>query len=152
MSSACGAPDAKTSTRCMMLSTIMRAGRRRRSSIAVSSLSSPNSPPSPVLASVTPSVYSNDRSPGDNTVALMRFLPGNLVIHNGDTITWTDEDPETPHTVSFLQGNALPDVALPVNQASGPPLLIFNPLVLLPHGGDIFDGSGTATTEIRFVW
>ena len=34
---------------------------------------------------------------GDKTVAIMRFLPGDLVIRNGDTVTWVNQDAETPH-------------------------------------------------------
>ncbi len=35
------------------------------------------------------------------SVAVMRFLPGRLVIHAGQSVTWTNRDPETPHTITF---------------------------------------------------
>jgi len=35
------------------------------------------------------------------SVTVMRFLPGRIVIHAGQTVTWTNVDPETPHTVTF---------------------------------------------------
>jgi plastocyanin len=35
------------------------------------------------------------------SVAVMRFLPGRMVIHVGDTVQWTNHDPETPHTITF---------------------------------------------------
>jgi plastocyanin len=39
---------------------------------------------------------------GDNgSLAIMRFLPSEIVIHAGGTVEWTNRDPETPHTVTF---------------------------------------------------
>ena len=35
------------------------------------------------------------------SLAVMRFLPGRLVVHAGDTVTWANNDPETPHTITF---------------------------------------------------
>jgi plastocyanin len=37
------------------------------------------------------------------SLAIMRFLPGRLVVHAGDSVTWTNRDPETPHTITFGQ-------------------------------------------------
>jgi len=37
----------------------------------------------------------------DGSLAVMRFLPGKLVVHAGDSVTWTNKDPETPHTITF---------------------------------------------------
>jgi plastocyanin len=34
-------------------------------------------------------------------VAVLRFEPNTRVVHVGDTVTWTDLDPQTPHTVTF---------------------------------------------------
>lgn len=34
-------------------------------------------------------------------VAVLRFQPEQIVIKVGDTVTWTNRDPETPHTVTF---------------------------------------------------
>ena len=39
----------------------------------------------------------------DGSLAVMRFLPGSLVIHAGGSVTWTNHDPETPHTITFGQ-------------------------------------------------
>jgi plastocyanin len=40
-------------------------------------------------------------SGGDQSVSINRFLPGQLTIRQGDTVTWTTTDPATPHTVTF---------------------------------------------------
>jgi plastocyanin len=41
-----------------------------------------------------------------SSVADLRFYPNRKVIHLGQTATWTNQDPETPHTVTF--GTELP--------------------------------------------
>jgi plastocyanin len=38
---------------------------------------------------------------GAQIVSVMRFLPGTTVVRIGDTVEWTNRDPETPHTVTF---------------------------------------------------
>ena len=60
----------------------------------------------------------NDRRDGDNTViagigeivatggglqyrAVVRFLPGIIRIHAGESVVWTNLDPTEPHTVTF---------------------------------------------------
>ncbi len=35
------------------------------------------------------------------SLAVMRFLPARLVVHAGQSVTWTNHDPETPHTITF---------------------------------------------------
>lgn len=35
------------------------------------------------------------------SLAVMRFMPSKLVIHTGDSVEWTNHDPETPHTITF---------------------------------------------------
>jgi plastocyanin len=39
--------------------------------------------------------------PNTATLAILRFLPQHQVVRAGDTVTWTNLDPETPHTVTF---------------------------------------------------
>jgi plastocyanin len=38
---------------------------------------------------------------GVHSVAVMRFLPGTMVVHVGDTVEWTNRGPIVPHTVTF---------------------------------------------------
>lgn len=61
---------------------------------------------------------------------LMRFFPSRLVVHPGDTVVWMLNFP--PHTITFLNGAADIPFIVPVPQPSGPPLLLFNPMVLNP--------------------
>jgi plastocyanin len=35
------------------------------------------------------------------SVTVFRFLPGRIVIHAGQTVTWNNVDAEVPHTVTF---------------------------------------------------
>jgi plastocyanin len=37
----------------------------------------------------------------NTSLAVLRFLPDKQVIRAGDTVQWTNQDPETPHTVTF---------------------------------------------------
>jgi len=39
--------------------------------------------------------------PDVGSIAVMRFLPSRIVVHAGQSVTWVNDDPETPHTVTF---------------------------------------------------
>jgi plastocyanin len=66
--------------------------------------------------------------------AVERFGASNLTIHTGDTVVWTQPDPNENHTVSFLSGG--PDV--PLTLPTGAP----NPQARAPAGGKVYAGSG----------
>jgi len=38
---------------------------------------------------------------GSNTVSVLRFSKGNMKIHPGQTVEWDNQDPVTPHTITF---------------------------------------------------
>jgi plastocyanin len=63
-------------------------------------------------------------------IDLLRFFPGKLVVHPGDTVDWTLNAP--PHSISFLNGNADIPFIVPVPQPAGPPLILLNPAALGP--------------------
>ena len=66
-------------------------------------------------------------------ISLMRFLPKRVVVRPGDTVQWTmGAASMAPHTVTFLNGVAEPELVMPVPQQSGPPVLYLNPEVLFP--------------------
>ena len=50
---------------------------------------------------------------GTSTVSVMRFLRGQIVVHVGQTVEWTNLDPVTPHTVTFGMEPANPMPASP---------------------------------------
>jgi plastocyanin len=63
-------------------------------------------------------------------VMIMKFFPGNLTVHPGDTVVWKlSPSGEAPHTVSFFNGT--PDQSFAIFDPSIPALLI-NPAVMFP--------------------
>jgi plastocyanin len=79
---------------------------------------------------------------GDGIVSWMRFVPTNLIIYAGDTVEWTRDDVEMPHTVTFLSGGKEPDPFLVEPQQMGPPKFVLNPAVQMPAGGKVYSGKG----------
>ena len=54
----------------------------------------------------------------------MRFLPSRIVVHAGQSVTWVNHDPETPHTVTFGDepgGGPLGHSSRPDSTAPGTP-------------------------------
>jgi plastocyanin len=72
---------------------------------------------------------------GGNQASVLRFLPVNLTVKPGDSLTWLGNDPHEVHTVTFYDpAGKVPDFLVPQPQPSGPPKL------LVPHAkpeGDI---------------
>jgi plastocyanin len=58
---------------------------------------------------------------GSQTLSVMRFLNDTIVIHAGETAEWTNEDPITPHTITFgtEPGNPVPPSANVTVDADG---------------------------------
>jgi plastocyanin len=38
---------------------------------------------------------------GRHYLSIVRFFPGNILVHAGDTVEWINTDPTEPHTVTF---------------------------------------------------
>jgi len=71
---------------------------------------------------------------GRGQVHLEAFFPDKINAHPGDTVVWTlSKSDMEPHTITFLNGAREPELFLPEIQPQGPPLIIFNPQVLLPQ-------------------
>jgi plastocyanin len=79
---------------------------------------------------------------GQSQARVMRFIPQELTVKAGDTVSWTNMTVGEPHTVTFLGGTEPPEDTLVEPQASGMPKLIQSYDSLLPAGGDSFDGTG----------
>jgi plastocyanin len=65
------------------------------------------------------------------------FLPRDMTVNVGDTITWTVASGEF-HTVSFLSGGSPPPLVIP----GGPYGIQINPDAVTPAGGSSYSGSG----------
>jgi plastocyanin len=65
---------------------------------------------------------------------LMDFIPNNLAVHPGDTVTFklSPTNTEAPHTVTFLNGADDISFITPIPNPPGPPVLLINPQVLAP--------------------
>lgn len=84
---------------------------------------------------------------GDGYIDLMRFMPGDITVQAGETVTWVNQEPTgTPHTVTFLAGADAPDLVIPQPQPDGPPVILLNPAVIAPSGGATFDGTAPANS------
>ena len=72
---------------------------------------------------------------------LLEFLPKELTVREGDTVTWTAK---TVHSVNFHPGRPHPQLIVAKFQGShGPPLLTINPEIAFPtKPSGVFDGTG----------
>jgi len=62
---------------------------------------------------------------GGNQATVLRFLPVNLTVKPGDSVTWFGDDPHEVHTVTFYdRAGKVPDFIVPQPQPSGPPKLV----------------------------
>lgn len=87
-------------------------------------------------------VYEVKLGYGDGRIDWMRFVPTNLTIHAGDSVEWTRGSVETPHTVTFLSGGQEPELVIAEPQQRGLPKLVLNPIVLMPAGSKVYNGTG----------
>lgn len=104
---------------------------------AVTTAAQAGAPPPPVTWTVLVGSQTDDMA-----IQGQRFLPGDITIDAGDTVTWQANGMEI-HTVTFLDGGT--------PQASLPPLDPTDPQQVTRQGGDTMDGtsyfnSGVLTT------
>ncbi len=82
----------------------------------------------------------------EHLIDVQAFLPGEITINAGDAIWFEFGHMPGFHTVTFTSGQEAPPLFLPdadaATPADGPPVLVVNPDVLFPVGGDTYDGSG----------
>jgi plastocyanin len=83
-------------------------------------------------------------------VDVQRFFPERVTVKAGDSVTWIWKTEDTPHTVTFLNGQPAPDVVVPQPQAGGPPKLQLNPRVVAP-AGDPTNWDGATYLNSGFV-
>ena len=83
---------------------------------------------------------------GEDQAEVLRFLPDRLEISAGDTVPWTNRAMAEPHTVTFPGDSPPPELILVEPQPTGPPLLVFNPEVMEPAGGDSYQGGSYANS------
>ena len=76
----------------------------------------------------------------DEAIQVNAFLPRDLTVDEGDSITWHLNSGEF-HTVTFLSGAAAPPLIV---VGSGGPQL--NPAAVAPSGGPTYDGTGIANS------
>ena len=66
---------------------------------------------------------------GGNQATVVRFLPVDVTVKAGDSVTWLGTDPHEIHTVTFYDpAGKVPDFIVPQPQPKGPPKLV------IPHG------------------
>lgn len=87
--------------------------------------------------------YSQNAGWGDGkSYSAERFGAQNLTIHAGDTVVWTQRDPNEAHTVTFLNNGQ----DIPATLPNGQP----NPQEAAPAGGKVYAGSGLFSSGYLF--
>jgi plastocyanin len=65
---------------------------------------------------------------GGNQATVLRFLPVDVTVKAGDSVTWLGTDPHEIHTVTFYDASGkVPDFLVPQPQPNGPPKIV------IPH-------------------
>jgi plastocyanin len=79
---------------------------------------------------------------GANEASVMRFLPQELVIRVGDTVTWVQSDPQEMHTVTFADADAPTSLTAVESATLGPPVTVLDPQATQLQGGPVHRGVG----------
>ena len=57
---------------------------------------------------------------GKSYLAIMRFLPGTIHVHVGDTVEWTNVSPSEPHTITFAGAQPEPPAGMQIGVTLDP--------------------------------
>lgn len=89
---------------------------------------------SPVTNSTGNTTYFVSAGTGNGTASIMRFSPQYVILHQGDSITWTNNDPIMPHTVSFpgSDGN-IPESFTPAGGSTYDGTVFTSSGIMMPH-------------------
>ncbi len=79
---------------------------------------------------------------GGNEVSVMRFLPTELTVKVGDTVTWLQSDPQEVHTVTFPDADSPTTITYTDTPPIGPSVTLIDPLAAQPQGGPVHRGQG----------
>ena len=89
-----------------------------------------------------------------STESVNQFFPRHLTIHPGDTVIFTDNSANEPHTVTFGPDRLLRPLEDPRNQllhrvVDGKTMVVFNPAVAFPSArGPLVETDGGAATRV----
>jgi plastocyanin len=100
---------------------------------------------------------------GQQTVSVMRFFSHETIIHVGQTVEWTNNDPVTPHTVTFgvEPADPMPPAGPFIVDADGALHFTISPSTPNAHSGFIiaaaherigFPTSGVGNTRVRITF
>ncbi|HEY8490743.1 MAG TPA: plastocyanin/azurin family copper-binding protein [Dehalococcoidia bacterium] len=81
----------------------------------------------------------------DQAIQANAFLPREIFINVGDTVTWTVGSGEF-HTVTFLSGGPRPPLVIPAPDGG----VQFNPVAVSPAGGPMYNGTGFVNSGLLF--
>jgi plastocyanin len=85
---------------------------------------------------------------GGNQASILRFLPRELTVRVGDSITWVQSDPQEIHTVTFPDADSPPALTITDSPLFGPPVTQYDPQATQPHGGPVHRGEGYYSSGI----
>jgi plastocyanin len=91
--------------------------------------------------------YHVNNGVGGNQATVLRFLPVELRVRPGDSVTWTVNDPHEIHTVTFYDPSGkVPPFLDPQPQPAGPPKIFIRNAA--PEGGTSVDDQGLYNSGI----
>src|SRR4051794_34872286 len=134
----------KGATRGMGVRSVTHLSRRAGIGLAAGLFVAATAAPAALAADPVGWQATAGTSTRDEAVQVNAFLPKNLTVDVGDSITWTLRSGEF-HTVTFPSGTEPPPFIIPIG---GVPQL--NPAAVAPSGGPSYDGTGFNNSGLLF--